>query len=132
MIVNDVSEINKADLAVLRALHLQDYAQSAGEIYFALRSSGTRIGLTTVYRTLTALVQAGTAHAFERNSETAYRLCEDFHHRHLVCRACGLIVDARELDLDGMLHTVPLAAGFHVEAIYGTCVTCRADSACRD
>jgi hypothetical protein len=44
------------------------------------------------YRTLAALAQSGTAHAFKRNSETVYRLCEDFHHRHLVCRSCGLIL----------------------------------------
>jgi Fur family transcriptional regulator, ferric uptake regulator len=103
----------------------QGYALSAREIYKVLRRGGSRIGLTTVYRTLALLVEAGTVHAFEREGYTVYRLCEDDRHRHLVCRICGLIVDAVGLDVDDMLDGVAGAREFHIEAIYGIGALCR-------
>ncbi|HYI52880.1 MAG TPA: transcriptional repressor, partial [Microlunatus sp.] len=55
--------------------------RTAQQIHDELRRRGDSIGLTTVYRTLQSLSEAGELDAL-RNSdgETAYRRCSDGHH----------------------------------------------------
>ncbi|MGI5159108.1 Fur family transcriptional regulator [Microbispora sp. CA-102843] len=112
-------------LLVLRSLRQQDRARSAGEIYADVQNAGGKLGLTTVYRTLITLSEAKLVHTFERGGETVYRLCGEGNHRHLVCRRCGLVIEAG--DLDRALHRLPAAVGFHVEEIYGVCTSCWTD-----
>ena len=57
-------------------------------------TTGDRIGLTTVYRTLQPMVDAGELDALRTaDGETAYRRCSNGHHHHLVCRTCGRTVE---------------------------------------
>ncbi|MFI6513869.1 Fur family transcriptional regulator [Streptosporangium sp. NPDC050855] len=107
-------------LLVLRCLRAQPEPKSAGEIHVQLRSRGDRVGLTTVYRTLAALVRADLVHAFERNGETAYRICDEGEHCHVVCRACGAVTEVAASALEPAL-----SEGFRIEEIYGTCPGCR-------
>ena len=62
--------------------------RSAQEIHEELRRAGEGIGLTTVYRTLQALADAGEVDVLRTDSgESVYRRCAtDDHHHHLVCR----------------------------------------------
>ncbi|WP_068897494.1 Fur family transcriptional regulator [Planomonospora sphaerica] len=106
-------------LLVLRCLRTQREPRSAGEIHAHLRSRGDRVGLTTVYRTLAALVRADLVHAFERNGETAYRICDEGEHCHVVCRACGAVTEIAASALQPAL-----AHGFRIEEIHGTCAGC--------
>ena len=64
--------------------------RTAQQIHDDLRHHGERIGLTTVYRTLQLMTDAGDLDAIRTNEgETAYRRCSTGHHHHLVCRTCG-------------------------------------------
>ncbi|WP_433443784.1 Fur family transcriptional regulator [Nonomuraea sp. CA-141351] len=85
------------------------------EVHADLLARGEPIGLTTVYRAISALVEADLVHAFSQADETTYRLCGPARHHHLVCRICGLVVERRENDDMG---------GFMAEEIYGVCATC--------
>ncbi|MFC4058954.1 Fur family transcriptional regulator [Planomonospora corallina] len=106
-------------LLVLRCLRARREPWSAGEIHAHLHSRGDRVGLTTVYRTLAALARAGLVHAFERNGETAYRICGEDEHCHVVCRACGAVTEVAASALQ-----TALADGFRIEEIHGTCPDC--------
>ena len=76
---------------VLRALVGCDDFVSAQALHAAMAANGSRVGLTTVYRALTALADTGHADTVrEATSERLYRHRPDHHHRHyLICRRCG-------------------------------------------
>ena len=77
--------------AVSALLDRLDDFRSAQEIHEELRRCGDGIGLTTVYRTLQALVDSGEVDVLRADSgEAVYRRCASAdHHHHLVCRRCG-------------------------------------------
>jgi Fur family transcriptional regulator, ferric uptake regulator len=93
--------------------------RSAKEIYESLRAGGSSVGLTTVYRTLTRLSQAGLVHAFDRSGETVYKRCGREHHFHVICRDCGHVAE-----VDGPVLAMPDLGRFHIEAVYGLCWSC--------
>ena len=52
------------------------------------------MGLATVYRTLSALADAGEVDMLRNeDGEAIWRSCSDTHHHHLVCRTCGATVE---------------------------------------
>jgi Fur family ferric uptake transcriptional regulator len=115
-------------VSVLRSLRRTSRPRSAAEIHADVRADGSGAGLTTVYRTLTALVEADLVHAFDRHGEAVYRLCGERRHQHLVCRSCGLVVET-VLDLDEVLRHHATADGFHIEEVHGVCASCWGEDA---
>src|SRR5579884_2689172 len=65
--------------------------RSAQDLFAQLRREGHKVGLTTVYRHLQQLVDAGIVDMVRTiDGEAVYRRCgSDAHHHHLVCRRCG-------------------------------------------
>jgi Fur family transcriptional regulator, ferric uptake regulator len=103
--------------------------KSAQEIHDDLRHKGDAIGLTTVYRTLQAMVEAGEVDAIRTAvGETAYRRCSDGHHHHLVCRSCGRTVEVSGPAVEKWASVVAAENGFrdvsHDLEIFGTCADC--------
>ena len=78
-------------LSVLSSLRDRPDAVTAQDLHAELRAAGDTVGLTTVYRTLTALADAGFLDVFTRDGEQAFRLCGDVHHHHLVCETCNRV-----------------------------------------
>ena len=82
------------------------------------------VGLTTVYRTLQCLADAGEVDVLRTgDGESVYRRCSaGDHHHHLVCRACGKAVKG-----GGEVGRVEYAQprGFvnvaHTVEVFGTC-----------
>lgn len=117
---------------VLSALQGREHPASAIEIHQRLRARGQRVGLTTVYRTLHALTDAGLVHVFHRNGELAYRHCRDGPHHHLVCEVCGLVTERSADAVARWLQQVRADEDFvpnpqHSD-LYGVCGAClRAD-----
>lgn len=113
--------------AMLDRLH--DF-RSAQEIHEELRRAGDDIGLTTVYRTLQRLVEAGEVDVLRTDSgETAYRRCASTnHHHHLVCRRCGKTVEVEVPDVESWAQQVAESHGFsqlsHTLEIFGLCRDC--------
>lgn len=72
----------------------------ARDIHEAVRRTGGRVGLATVYRHLRVLAEQGSGDTIRgAGGETRYRLrCCSFTH-HLICRVCGrsVEVDGREI-----------------------------------
>lgn len=103
--------------------------RTAQQIHDELRQRGDSIGLTTVYRTLQALSEAGELDALRTtDGETAYRRCSDGHHHHLVCRSCGRTVEVSGPAVERWANAVAAEHGFrdvsHDLEIFGTCDRC--------
>ena len=103
--------------------------RTAQEIHDDLRRLGERVGLTTVYRTLQAMTEAGELDALRTvEGETAYRRCSTGHHHHLVCRSCGRTVEVSGPAVETWANAVAEQHGFrdvsHDLEIFGTCASC--------
>ena len=102
--------------------------RTAQQIHEDLRQHGERIGLTTVYRTLQLMTDAGDLDALRTgDGETAYRRCSTGHH-HLVCRTCGRTVEVSGPAVERWANAVAAEHGFreisHDLEIFGTCNSC--------
>ncbi|MGH3506460.1 MAG: Fur family transcriptional regulator [Nocardioidaceae bacterium] len=115
--------------AVAAALGEVDVFRSAQEIHAALKSRGDDVGLTTVYRTLQALAEAGEVDVLRTpDGESVYRQCSSGHHHHLVCRSCGLTVEIEGPAVESWARKTAQTHGFaeieHTLEIFGTCRSC--------
>jgi Fur family ferric uptake transcriptional regulator len=115
--------------AVDEILHDLAEFRTAQQIHDELRHKGDRIGLTTVYRTLQSMVDAGELDALRTGEgETAYRRCSGGHHHHLVCRVCGRTVEVSGPAVEKWASAVADQHGFrevsHDLEIFGTCSSC--------
>ncbi len=106
-----------------------DDFSSAQEIHALLRSRGSRVGLSTVYRTLQALADAGEVDVLRQESgEALYRRCSAEHHHHLVCRRCGRTIEVAGPAVEAWAARTASEHGFvdathHLE-VFGTCPDC--------
>ncbi len=115
--------------AVRLLLETTDEFRSAQELHAQLRESGEGVGLTTVYRTLQSLADAGEVDVLRTDDgEAVYRRCSDTHHHHLVCRQCGRTVEVEGPAVEQWAQTVAREHGFvdaaHTVEIFGTCDAC--------
>lgn len=115
-------------LTVLEALRERPDAVTAQELHMELRQAEESIGLTTVYRTLTALADAGFLDTFDRDAEQAFRLCGDGHHHHIVCEACGTVEEITADEVERWVGDVASRRGYRVTGhradIFGVCPDC--------
>ena len=107
-----------------------DGFHSAQEVHARLRASGDTVGLSTVYRAVQALVDAGELDSIRTDSgEVVYRRCSTRHHHHLVCRSCGRTVEVAGPTVERWADRVADEHGFadvsHTLEIFGTCQECR-------
>lgn len=115
--------------AVAAALDEVEVFSSAQEIHALLRQRGEDVGLTTVYRTLQALADAGEVDVLRTpEGESVYRQCSTGHHHHLVCRSCGLTVEIEGPTVESWADRTAAQHGFaqveHTLEIFGTCGDC--------
>ena len=115
--------------AVAKLLDDTDDFRSAQEIHEQLRRSGEGIGLTTVYRTLQTLADAGEIDVLRTaTGEAVYRRCSAHHHHHLVCRDCGRTVEVEGPTVELWAEKVAGEHNFtnidHTVEISGTCAAC--------
>ncbi|WP_422746307.1 Fur family transcriptional regulator [Mycobacterium sp. WMMD1722] len=115
--------------AITELLDELDDFRSAQELHDVLRQRGEGIGLTTVYRALQSMAEAGLVDVLRTDTgESVYRRCSDEHHHHLVCRACGSTVEIKGGDVEEWAASVAREHGFsdvsHTIEIFGVCGDC--------
>ncbi|MGN6251268.1 MAG: Fur family transcriptional regulator [Marmoricola sp.] len=115
--------------AVAGVMNGRDDFRSAQEVHDALRHAGQPVGLSTVYRTLQAMAEAGELDVLRAETgEAVYRRCSDSHHHHLVCRSCGRTVEVEVPAVEKWTRTVAAAHGFrdasHTLEVFATCADC--------
>ena len=106
-----------------------DAFASAQEIHDILAERGEKVGLSTVYRNLQALVDATEVDSLRGDDgEVLYRRCSSGHHHHLVCRVCGRTVEVEGPTVERWADRVAGEHGFsdiaHTLEIFGTCGEC--------
>ncbi|HEX8346412.1 MAG TPA: Fur family transcriptional regulator [Actinoplanes sp.] len=102
---------------------------SAQDLHAMLRARGEQVGLTTVYRTLQGLADAGEIDVMRPpGGEHLYRRCSQGHHHHLVCRSCGRTVEVEGPAVETWADRVAARHGYrdvsHTMEIFGTCPSC--------
>ncbi len=115
---------------VLALLDGTDEFRSAQQLHAQLRSAGSGVGLTTVYRTLQILTDAGEVDQMRLpDGEQLYRRCSrSQHHHHLVCRSCGRTEEVEGPAVEKWAEKVAAEHGFtevgHTIEIFGRCAGC--------
>jgi Fur family ferric uptake transcriptional regulator len=106
---------------------------SVEELYNEVKRVNPRIGYATVYRTMKLLTECGlAAERHFRDAEARYESTEGHHHDHLICEACGKIVEFEEERIEALQAAVAQRLGFqftgHKMELYGLCSDCRKHS----
>lgn len=100
------------------------------EIHRRLGEGGAPLCLTTVYRVVTKLEEAGllTRHHFD-GGKPVYESSQGRPHDHLICECCGKVEEFRAAEIERIRHTVTQAHDFsptrHRLTLYGLCSACR-------
>lgn len=115
---------------VLDLLAATEEFRSAQQLHADLRDRGAAVGLTTVYRTLQLLADAGEVDQMRLpGGEQLYRRCSHTrHHHHLVCRRCGATVEVEGPAVERWAQALAAGHGFtdvsHTLEIFGLCAAC--------
>lgn len=104
-------------IAVLQVLAGSEDHPDVAEIHLRVRQSDPKISLATVYRTVSALEQAGTIqrHTFEGASARFERV-DKSHHDHIVDLDSGEIVEFHSAEIERL--QTELAARLGYDLIY--------------
>jgi Fur family ferric uptake transcriptional regulator len=105
------------------------------ELLTLVKKRDPRIGYATVYRTLKMLAESGIANELHfGDGFSRYELREALsHHDHLICTACGIIVEFEEPAIEELQEQVAtrydFVVTFHRHELYGLCPSCRSSGA---
>ena len=114
--------------AVKEVLDGSESFLTAQQIHDQLRGTGSKVGLTTVYRTLQLLSESAEIDILHVEGEAMYRHCSGSHHHHLVCRDCKRSVEIESDEVERWAQTVARRHGFssasHVVEVFGLCSSC--------
>ena len=99
------------------------------EVYQRLLRKGKKIGLTSIYRSLELFESLGFVFKIINGSNVKYKLCElENHHHHIVCKACGNVVELNFCDISDWSKKVTESTGYqvvdHQLNFFGFCKTC--------
>lgn len=116
---------------ILEAFLRQTSHLSTEDLYRQLRKKHPGIGYATVHRTLKLFAECGIA--AERNfgdGQMRFEVSrEDEHHDHLVCTACGRILEFKNQQIEQLQLEVAQIYNFqicdHRLELYGLCSDCR-------
>ena len=127
--MSDALRSTRQRRAVAAVLDELEAFASAQQIHGLLGNRGEHVGLSTVYRNLQALVEAGDVDALRGDDgETRYRRCSSGHHHHLVCRSCGRTVEVEGPTVERWADRISAEHGFtqvlHQLEIFGNCADC--------
>ena len=115
--------------AVIEQLGKTEEFLSAQQLHQQIAKTGKKLGLTTVYRALTELVEQGVADSLLAEGEARYRICQPEHHHHLTCLSCGKAVEFELLGFEEQIEKLAKKHGFssvsHQVELTGFCSRCR-------
>jgi len=104
---------------------------STEDLYLRLRRKHPRIGYATVHRTLKLFAECGIAEQrhFGDGQARYEAIGQDEHHDHLICVACGRIVEFEDPRIEKLQDEVAGEHGFSIQRhrleLYGYCNDCR-------
>lgn len=103
---------------------------SPQELYQSLLKKQKKIGLTSIYRSLDLFESLGMVFKIINGSSVKYKLCEsEDHHHHIICKACGDVVELNFCDISNWSKKVTESTGYqvidHQLNFYGLCKACK-------
>ena len=125
---------NQRDLILETFLSTEGHLTSE-DLYVLVHKQDDSIGLTTVYRTLKVLTEAGLASEVRFGDGKTYyeHLYDHEHHDHMICTACGRVIEFFSPDIESLQDEMANKFGFrpthHSLRMWGLCSDCheRAD-----
>jgi Fe2+ or Zn2+ uptake regulation protein len=119
----------------LLLLQLLQDAQShtgADDLYARAHGRDPRLSLSTVYRTLNSLKEAGLVRELHLDQDHHhYELADKDAHYHLICHTCGKVIEIECSVVDEMLSRIQDRYDFYVTGsqmeFVGHCVACWSD-----
>lgn len=122
-------KITPPRLAVLRVIEQDGEHLNPTAILSRARSIHPGVGRATVYRTLELLTQLQVIRPiYVGENGPTYIRAEGGHH-HLVCSACGAVVDFEQCVADQMVQELTERFGFEIKShlleFYGLCNSCK-------
>ncbi len=119
-----------------RALVVESFLHTTGhvsteELYQSVRKKNSKIGFTTVFRTLKALTDCGLARETDlQDGRTRFEpLYNRPHHHHIVCMQCSRTIEFLSPELESLQDKVVAHYGFqsvsHQLRIFGVCQDCQ-------
>jgi Fur family ferric uptake transcriptional regulator len=119
-----------------RSLILETFLKNEGhltteEFYGLVKKRDSRVGYTTVYRTLKLLSESGIAREVDFG-DGFLRYEHEFghdHHDHLICERCKRSVEVLDPDIEVLQEKLARKHGFEVSKhrmdIFGVCSDCK-------
>ncbi len=103
---------------------------SPQQLYRDLLKKERKVGLTSIYRSLDVFESLGMVFKIRNGSSVKYKLCETKdHHHHIVCKACGNVMELNFCDISDLSRKVSDSTGYlvtdHQLDFYGLCKDCK-------
>jgi Fur family ferric uptake transcriptional regulator len=128
--------LTRQRLEILRVIYRTHKHVSAEDLYEMLKADGSasalRISRATVYRTLGLLAEGGFVQALDlgRDRGTLYEHTMGHeHHDHMICLACGKIIEFHDDRLEEVqaraIERHGFAATSHRLNVFGKCSRCQ-------
>jgi Fur family ferric uptake transcriptional regulator len=100
------------------------------EVYQNLLKKKKKVGLTSIYRSLELFESLGFVFKIINGSNVKYKLCElENHHHHIVCKACGNVVELNFCNISDWSKKVAESTGYQVVEhqlnFFGVCKACK-------
>src|SRR6478672_6962020 len=117
--------------ALVREIFSIHYHFEADELLFKMKQKSLKISRATVYRTLELLVKSGLVRRVHLGEEHYHyeHVRGDSHHDHLVCTACGSVIEFNDPELERRQLEIcarkKFTPTFHNLQILGVCDSCR-------
>ena len=124
----DGGRVTTARRALVTALLDADDHVTADDLAATVQAAHPDVHRSTIYRTLDALERLGVVdHVHLGHGRAVYHLADEAHH-HLVCEACGYVVEVPERLFDDLAAELQAQYGFTIHprhfAVIGRCDAC--------
>ncbi|HFQ61331.1 MAG TPA: transcriptional repressor [Epsilonproteobacteria bacterium] len=133
LLKNNTLKFTKQRELILKFLYENDDHFTPEDIYMLLKKEypDINIGIATVYRTLTLLEESGIASSISFGVQgKKYELGLKKHHDHLICTACGNIIEFFDETIERQQEKIAKKFNFqmtdHTMKIVGLCENCQA------
>ena len=124
-------KLTKERTALVREIFATHYHFEADELLFKMKQKGLKISRATVYRTLELLVKSGLVRRVHLGEDHYHyeHVSGNSHHDHLVCTACGSVIEFHDEALEQRQREIcerkRFTPTFHNLQILGLCDACR-------
>jgi Fur family ferric uptake transcriptional regulator len=115
---------------LIQAIYQTQGPFTAEDLHDHLRVGGSRVGRATVFRTLDLLAGLRVLERVHQpDGHHSYVLSGPGHRHHLVCLACGNVVEFQGCNVDNFVGQLSSQTDFKIEGhwleVFGRCATCQ-------